>query len=72
MKFRFDTSRCRSLMQEEAKQLYMKKQKQFLERELKKFEMELSKSRPKFSKYKTCKRNNFASSDDEDFWKTSR
>ncbi|XP_060821733.1 trichohyalin-like [Bombus pascuorum] len=60
------------LMQEETKQLYMKKQKRFLERELKKFEMEISKSRPKFSKPYTCTKRNFISSDDEDFWRTTR
>ncbi|KOC69035.1 Coiled-coil domain-containing protein KIAA1407 [Habropoda laboriosa] len=61
------------LTQEETTQSYMKKQQRFLERELKRFEMELSKSRPKFSKAYTCKRGgNFAPSDDEEFWRTSR
>ncbi|CAL7934616.1 unnamed protein product [Xylocopa violacea] len=46
----------------------MKKQQRFLERELKKFEMELSKSRPKYLESHACKRRNFAPSDDEDFW----
>ena len=50
----------------------MKKQQRFLERELKKFEMELKKSRPKFAEPYMCKRKNFAPSDDEDFWGTSR
>ncbi|KAK1126325.1 hypothetical protein K0M31_004952 [Melipona bicolor] len=59
------------LMQEETKQLYMKKQQRFLERELKKFEIEISKSRPKFSKSYTCTKRNFISSDD-DFWRISR
>ncbi|KAK9307873.1 hypothetical protein QLX08_001937 [Tetragonisca angustula] len=59
------------LMQEETKQLYMKKQQRFLERELKRFEMEISKSRPKFPKSYTCTRRNFISSDD-DFWRISK
>lgn len=60
------------LIEEEIQQLYIKKQQQVLERELKKFEMELSKSRPKFSNYTCCTKKNFVSSDDEDFWKTAR
>lgn len=60
------------LIEEEIQQLYIKKQQQVLERELKKFEMELSKSRPKFSNYTCCTKRNFVSSDDEDFWKTAR
>ncbi|XP_076766117.1 uncharacterized protein LOC143432976 [Xylocopa sonorina] len=60
----------KSFIQEEARQLYMKKQQRFLERELKKFEMELSKSRPKYLESYACKRRNFASSDDEEFWET--
>lgn len=63
---------CRLLIEEEIQQLYIKKQQQVLERELKKFEMELSKSRPKFSNYTCCTKRNFISSDDEDFWKTAR
>lgn len=63
---------CRLLIEEEIQQLYIKKQQQVLERELKKFEMELSKSRPKFSNYTCCTKKNFVSSDDEDFWKTAR
>lgn len=60
------------LIEEEIQQLYIKKQQQVLERELKKFEMELSKSRSKFSNYTCCTKRNFVSSDDEDFWKTAR
>ncbi|CAK9821077.1 Coiled-coil domain-containing protein 191 [Anthophora plagiata] len=61
------------LTQEETTQLFVKKQQRFLERELKKFEMELSKSRPKFSRAYTCKRGGtFIPSDDENFWRTSR
>lgn len=63
---------CRLLIEEEIQQLYIKKQQQVLERELKKFEMKLSKSRPKFSNYTCCTKRNFVSSDDEDFWKTAR
>ncbi|XP_076239543.1 uncharacterized protein LOC143182443 [Calliopsis andreniformis] len=62
----------RLLSQEEAKELYMKKQQRFLERELKKFEMELRKSRPKFLKHYTCKKRNLAPSHDDEFWETSR
>lgn len=72
MKICFKILLRRLLMQEETKQLYMKKQKRFFERELKKFEMEISKSRPKFSKPYTCTKRNFISSDDEDFWRTTR
>lgn len=50
----------------------MKKQQRFLERELRKFETELQKSRPKFAKPYTCKRRNFAPSNDEEFWETTR
>lgn len=60
------------LIEEEIQQLYIKKQQQVLEKELKKFEMELNKSRPKFSNYTCCAKRNFVSSDDEDFWKTAR
>ncbi|XP_012341545.1 calponin homology domain-containing protein DDB_G0272472 [Apis florea] len=60
------------LIEEEIQQLHIKKQQRVLERELKKFEMELSKSRPKFSNYTCCTKRNFVSSDDEDFWKTAR
>ncbi|XP_026675064.1 trichohyalin [Ceratina calcarata] len=60
------------MTQEETRQMYMKKQQRFLERELKRFELELTKSRPKFSESYACKKRNFAPSDDEDFWGTTR
>lgn len=72
IKINFKMLFCRLLIEEEIQQLYIKKQQQVLERELKKFEMELSKSRPKFSNYTCCTKKNFVSSDDEDFWKTAR
>nr|XP_034187406.1 calponin homology domain-containing protein DDB_G0272472 isoform X1 [Osmia lignaria] len=54
--------------EEEARELHIKKQQRFFDRELKKFETELCRSRPKFSKPYSCKKRNLAPSDDENFW----
>ncbi|XP_076297639.1 uncharacterized protein LOC143217344 [Lasioglossum baleicum] len=58
----------RLLAQEEETQSFMKKQQRFLERELRRFETEVLRSRPKFSGPYTCKKGSFAPSDDEEFW----
>jgi len=50
------------------KELQMKREQAFIQRELRKFEQNLQKSRPKFCGL--CSRKNIASSD-ENFWKTS-
>lgn len=50
------------------KELQSKKEQAFMERELRKFEQNLQKSRPKF--YGPCSRKNLASSNDENFWRT--
>nr|XP_031829367.1 coiled-coil domain-containing protein 191 [Nomia melanderi] len=62
----------RLFTEEEDAKSYMKKQQRFLERELKRFEMEVLRSRPKFSRPYTCKRRTFAPSDDEEFWSACR
>ncbi|KAG5318037.1 CC191 protein, partial [Pseudoatta argentina] len=59
----------RLLMQEKMKELQTKREQAFIQRELRKFEQDLQKSRPKFCGL--CSRKNIASSDDENFWKTS-
>ncbi|XP_012062871.1 PREDICTED: trichohyalin [Atta cephalotes] len=59
----------RLLTQEKMKELQMKREQAFIQRELRKFEQDLQKSRPKFCGL--CSRKNIASSDDENFWKTS-
>jgi len=51
------------------KELQLKKEQAFIQRELHKFEQNLQKSRPKFCG--PCSRKNIASSNDENFWKTS-
>lgn len=50
-------------------ELQLKREQAFIERELRKFEQDLQKSRPKFCGL--CSRKNIASSDDENFWRTS-
>ncbi|XP_076389644.1 uncharacterized protein LOC100874723 [Megachile rotundata] len=60
----------RSFTEEETKELYMKKQQRYFDRELKKFEMELRRSRPKFSKHSSYRKKNLAPSNDENFWET--
>ncbi|XP_033336912.2 uncharacterized protein LOC117226558 [Megalopta genalis] len=62
----------RLLAQEEETQSFLKKQQRYLERELRRFEAEVLKSRPKFSGPYTCKRKSFAPSDDEEFWGSCR
>ncbi|KAL6268635.1 hypothetical protein P5V15_001769 [Pogonomyrmex californicus] len=59
----------RSLIQEETKELQLKREQAFIEKELRKFEQDLEKSHPKFCGL--CSRKNIARSDDENFWKTS-
>ncbi|KAG5308863.1 CC191 protein, partial [Acromyrmex insinuator] len=59
----------RLLMQEKMKELQTKREQAFIQRELRKFEQDLQKSRPKFCGL--CSRKNIASSDDQNFWKTS-
>ncbi|XP_011866590.1 PREDICTED: trichohyalin [Vollenhovia emeryi] len=59
----------RLLAQEETRELQLKREQTFIERELRKFEQDLQKSRPKFCGL--CSRKNIASSDDENFWRTS-
>lgn len=51
------------------RELQLKKEQAFMERELRKFEQDLQKSRPKF--YGPCSRKTIASSNDENFWRTS-
>ncbi|XP_078037143.1 uncharacterized protein LOC144470149 isoform X2 [Augochlora pura] len=58
----------RLLAQEEETQSFLKKQQRFLERELRRFESEVLRSRPKFSDPYACKRRSFAPSDDDEFW----
>lgn len=48
----------------------MKKEQAFIERELRRFEQDLEKSRPKFFR-KSCSKKSMASSDDENFWGTT-
>lgn len=60
---------CRLLKQEETRELQLKREQVFIEKELRKFEQDLQKSRPKFCGL--CSRKNIASSDDENFWRTS-
>jgi len=61
---------CRLLTQEEMKELQLKREEVIVEKELRKFEQDLQKYRPKFCKpYKSKK--NIANSDDENFWKIS-
>ncbi|KAM0735710.1 Coiled-coil domain-containing protein 191 [Formica fusca] len=57
------------LTEEEMKELKLKKEQAFIERELHKFEQNLQKSRPKFCG--PCSRKTIASSNDENFWRTS-
>ncbi|XP_070150647.1 coiled-coil domain-containing protein 191 [Polyergus mexicanus] len=57
------------LTEEEMKELKLKKEQTFIERELRKFEENLQKSRPKFCE--PCSRKTIASSNDENFWRTS-
>ncbi|XP_011702108.1 PREDICTED: trichohyalin [Wasmannia auropunctata] len=59
----------RLLTQEETRELQAKREQAFIQRELRKFEQDLQKSRPKFCGL--CSRKNIASSDDENFWRTS-
>ncbi|KAL6438328.1 hypothetical protein ACFW04_004471 [Cataglyphis niger] len=58
------------LTEEKMKELKLKKEQIFIERELHKFEQNLQKSRPKFCG--PCSRKTIASSNDENFWRTSR
>lgn len=52
------------------KELQLKKEDAIIEKELRKFGQDLEKSRGKFCG--PCGRRNIASSDDENFWKTSK
>ncbi|KAL2741396.1 golgin subfamily A member 6-like protein 1 [Vespula maculifrons] len=61
----------RLLKEEEIKEICLKKEQTFLEMELRKFENELHKSRPKFQHKYRCNRRNLANSNDEDFWSIS-
>ncbi|KYN07960.1 hypothetical protein ALC62_01065 [Cyphomyrmex costatus] len=63
------TQAKRLLTQEKMKELQVKREQAFIQRELRKFEQDLQKSRPKFCGL--CSRKNIASSDDENFWRTS-
>ncbi|XP_024871056.1 trichohyalin [Temnothorax curvispinosus] len=63
------TEARRLLTKEETRELQLKREQAFIERELRKFEQDLQKSRPKFCGL--CSRKNIASSDDENFWRTS-
>ncbi|XP_072753324.1 uncharacterized protein [Anoplolepis gracilipes] len=61
---------ARKLLTEDAmKELQLKKEQAFIQRELHKFEQNLQKSRPKFCGL--CSKKNIASSNDENFWRTS-
>lgn len=51
------------------KELQVKREQTFIQRELHKFEQDLQKTHPKFCGL--CSRKNIASSDDENFWRTS-
>ncbi|KYQ54786.1 hypothetical protein ALC60_06388 [Trachymyrmex zeteki] len=59
----------RLLTQEKMKELQVKREQTFIQRELHKFEQDLQKTHPKFCGL--CSRKNIASSDDENFWRTS-
>lgn len=59
----------RLLKQEETRELQWKREQAFIEKELRKFEQDLQKSRPKFCGL--CSKKNIASSDDENFWRTT-
>lgn len=59
------------MKEEEIKEICLKKEQTFLEMELRKFENELHKSRPKFQHKYRCNRRNLANSNDEDFWSIS-
>lgn len=62
----------RLLSEDKVKELYYKKEREFLDRELRKFEQDLHQSRPKFHGPYTCSRKTLANSDNEEFWKTSQ
>jgi len=59
----------RLLTQEKTKELQIKKEQVFIEKELRKFEQDLQKSRPKFCGL--CNKKSIPNSDDENFWRTS-
>ncbi|KAK2579127.1 hypothetical protein KPH14_001297 [Odynerus spinipes] len=61
----------RLLKEEEIKENCLKKEQHFLETQLRKFESELHKSRPKFQKQYGCNKKSLANSDDENFWRIS-
>lgn len=58
---------CRLLAQEETREQRLKREQALVERELRKFEQDLKKYRPKCCR--PCGKKNMASSSDEDFWK---
>lgn len=47
----------------------MKREQAFVEKELRKFEQDLQKYRPKYCGPNTCSKKTMASSSDKDFWK---
>lgn len=53
------------------RELQLKREQTFIEKELRKFEQDLQRSRPEFCGSYTCSRKNIVSSDDEEFWKIS-
>ncbi|XP_032666124.1 coiled-coil domain-containing protein 191-like [Odontomachus brunneus] len=59
----------RLLAQEETREQQLKREKALVEKELRKFEQDLKKYRPKCCGPYTCSKKNIASSSDEDFWK---
>ncbi|XP_035735873.1 trichohyalin-like [Vespa mandarinia] len=65
------TEAKRLLKEEEIKEMCLKKEQTFLEMELRRFENELHKSRPKFQHKYRCNRKNLANSNDKDFWSIS-
>lgn len=56
------------IMDEDIETLYRKREEEFLESELKRFQSQLRKSRPKFRGPYPCSRRILASSDDVKFW----
>ncbi|XP_043505943.1 golgin subfamily A member 6-like protein 22 [Polistes fuscatus] len=61
----------RLLKEKEIKEMCLKKERVFLEMELRRFEKELHKSRPKFQRQYECRKKNLANSNDQDFWSIS-
>ncbi|XP_015591593.1 trichohyalin [Cephus cinctus] len=59
----------RLLLDEESEVLFRKKEQELLEAELRKFQQQLCKSRPKFHTTYSCTRKALANSDNDNFWR---